>query len=115
MFKKVSLVALLLLTSCNPAPQKGADGYRFGEKQYEKFTVQINIVTYKSQTDLQKALGNRADVASKDVIAFSELKPPFDTCTIHMVDPKVTYQPEFVGHEMLHCVYGQWHTNNKTF
>jgi hypothetical protein len=31
-----------------------------------------------------------------------------------MVDPKVEYQPEFVGHEMLHCFYGQWHKNNKT-
>jgi hypothetical protein len=115
MFKKMSAVLLLLLTSCNPSPKQGADGYTFGEKQYEKSTVQINIVTYQSSADLQRALGNRAGVDASNVVAFSVLRPPFDTCTIHMVDPAVAYQPEFVGHEMLHCVYGQWHKNNKTF
>lgn len=115
MFKKMSMVLLLFLASCNPAPKSGADGYTFGEKQYEKQTVQINIVTYKSQADLQRSLGNRAGVDASNVVAYSVLRPPFDTCTIHMVDPSVSYQPEFVGHEMLHCTYGQWHKNNKTF
>lgn len=114
MFKKVAAVFLLFLTSCNPGPQKGADGYTFREKQFEKTKVQINIVTYKSQVDLQRALGNRGGVDRQTVVAFSELRAPFDVCTIHMVDPKVKYQPEFVGHEMLHCVYGQWHKDNKT-
>ena len=116
MLKKMSVVlSLLLLASCNQAPDQGADGYKFGEKQFEKSQVQINVVTYKSQTDLQKALGNRAGVDASNVVAFSVLRPPFDTCTIHMVDPKVKYQPEFVGHELLHCVYGQWHKDNSTF
>lgn len=115
MFKKAAAIFLLFLTSCNPVPQKGADGYIFHEKQFEKSTVQINVVTYKSQADLQRALGNRAGVDASNVVAFSVLRPPFDNCTIHMVDPAVSYQPEFVGHEMLHCVYGQWHKNNATF
>lgn len=114
MLKKAAAIFLLALTSCNPVPQKGADGYTFREKQFERTEVQINIVTYKSQADLQRALGNRAGVDASNVVAFSVLRPPFDTCTIHMVDPNVSYQPEFVGHEMLHCVYGQWHRDNNT-
>lgn len=113
MIKKISLLAALsLLFSCNPAPQVGSDGYTFGKKQYEKTTVQIDIVTYKSLSDLQAALSKRAGVDKSSVMAFSVLTPPFDKCTIHMVDPAVKYLPEFAGHEMLHCVYGQWHTNN---
>ena len=115
MFKKVAAVFLLFLASCGPTPQKGADGYTFGDKQYEKTTVQVNIVTYKSQAALQKALGNRAGVDASNVVAFSVLKPPFDTCTVHMVDPSISYKPEFVGHEFLHCTYGQWHKNNSSF
>lgn len=106
----------MLLASCNsPAPDQGADGYTFGEKQYERSTVRINIVTYQSRADLQRALGNAGNVDPSNVVAFSVLVPPFDVCTIHMVDPSVSYDPEFVGHEMLHCVYGQWHKNNNTF
>lgn len=115
MFKKVAAVFLLFLASCGPTPQQGADGYTFGQRQYEKTTVQVNIVTYKSQRDLQKALGTRAGVDASNVVAFSELRPPFDVCTIHMVDPSISYKPEFVGHEFLHCTYGQWHKNNSSF
>lgn len=114
MFKRVSLIFLLFLASCGPTPQTGKDGYTFDEKQYEKTTVQVNIVTYKSQKDLQKALGNRGGVDASNVMAFSVLKYPFDTCTVHMVDPSISYMPEFVGHEFLHCTYGQWHKNNST-
>lgn len=114
MFKKVILVLFLFLSACDQGPKQGADGYRFGQKQYTKQEVQINIVTYQSQRELQRVLGNRAGVQAENVVAFSVLQPPFDTCTIHMVDPAVSYQPEYVGHEFLHCVYGQWHKDNNT-
>lgn len=113
MIKKLLGIALLGLTvtSCDTGSNTGADGYKFGKPQYEKTQVQIQIVTYKTRSDLLKSAKARG-VADPDVVAFSVLKPPFDTCTIHMIDPRVSYEPEFVGHELLHCVYGQWHTNN---
>jgi len=119
MLKKLTLVAFLLLAGCSQSSTKqGADGYTFNQKQYEKQTVQINVITYKTEEELVKAVTPRlkgTDIDPKTVAAFSDLKPPFDVCTIHMIDPKVRYEPEFVGHEFLHCVYGQWHVNNNTY
>lgn len=115
MLKRIStLIMILALASCGSGGNTGSDGYKFGKTQYEKSTVQINVVTYKTQAELVKASKARG-VDSPDVVAFSVLRPPFDTCTIHMIDPKVKYQPEFVGHEFLHCVYGQFHSDNNSF
>ena len=103
----------LMLGSCDSSPKKGADGYRFGQKQYERDDVQVKIVTYKSQAEFNKIL-NQSKLP-KTTAAFSVLSPTFNTCTIHMIDPSVSYEPEFVGHEFLHCAYGQWHKNNESF
>lgn len=108
--KKFFALALLLLASCDQGPKTGADGYKFGQKQYEKQTVQVNIVVYKTQQDFNKVLTQRK--LPEKTAAFTVLRPPFDSCTIHMIDPAIRYEPEYVGHEFLHCVYGQWHTNN---
>ncbi len=101
-----------MLGSCDSAPKKGADGYKFGEKQYERNSVQVKIITYKSQSEFEKVL-QKYDLPVTTA-AFSVLVPPHDTCIIHMIDPSINYEPEFVGHEFLHCVYGQWHTDNKS-
>ena len=110
--KYAVLCSAILLAGCNNnAP--GADDYYFGTKQYQKDSVQVDIVTYESSAKLQRIAKDRYGVNSSTLVAFSILRPPFDRCTIHMVDPEVNYQPEFVGHEFLHCAYGQWHTSNE--
>ena len=114
MKRLLSLCVLALLSACN-SKSPGADDYYFGKKQYEMSSVQVKIVTYPSSAALQKVAGDKYGVKAKEnIAAFSVLRPPFDKCTIHMVDPAVSYQPEFVGHEFLHCVYGQWHTDNSS-
>lgn len=114
MLKKLYPVAFLLaLTSCDTGPNTGADGYKFGKPQYERQQVQVNIVKYKTREQLVAAAKARG-VNNPDIAAFSVLHPPFDTCTIHMIDPSVRYEPEYVGHEFVHCLYGQWHTNNNS-
>ena len=114
MFKKIITIAALaiLIASCKPVPKTGADGYTFGQKQYVKTSVQVNIVEFKTRQSFNKELARRG--LTEDVVAFTALKPPFDKCTIYMMDPSVEYVPEFIGHELLHCVYGQWHTNNNS-
>ena len=106
------LLVALLLSSCDAAPKKGADGYVFGNPQYQRNNVGVNIVTY-SKREFDKQLVKRK--LPNTTAAFTELKYPYDICTIHMIDPAIRYEPEFVGHEFLHCAYGQWHKDNNTF
>lgn len=111
--RKLWFVSLfLLLFSCEASTNRnGADGYTFGEPSYEKTRVTITLITYKTRKEFLDASKKRG-VKSNTVAAFAELKPPFDTCTIHVMDPRVKYEPEFYGHELAHCFYGQWHTSN---
>ena len=109
--KKILALSLLLLASCNQ-PTVGADQYQFGKKQYENKQVTVSVITYNSKTELLRE-SRKYGVNNPELVAFSLLNSnKQDVCTIHMMDPSVSYQPEFVGHEFLHCVYGQWHTNN---
>jgi hypothetical protein len=115
MFNKFFTVTLFafIVASCKPVPNTGADGYQFGTPQYEKQQVLVNVVTYNTQKELL-ASAKAKGVNDTEIVAFSELRAPFDVCTIHMVKPTVKYEPEFVGHEFLHCSYGQWHTSNQS-
>jgi hypothetical protein len=113
MKKLLALPLLLLLASCNNT-NTGTDGYVFGQKQYEQSSVNVNVVVYKNEQEIYKAAKVRgADYPN--IIAFTVLQGNNpSTCTIHMLDPAIKYKPEFIGHEFLHCVYGQWHTNNES-
>lgn len=116
-FASLLFILLLLVTSCDSSPKRGADGYKFGEKQYTQNELGVKVVTYSTRADFNRELKKR-NLSTKDgeIMAFSILftEAP-NLCVIHMMDPAVEYRPEFVGHEFLHCVYGQWHTNNKSF
>lgn len=112
-FIKIVLLALLLVACSDSAK----DGYSFGTKSYTHNLVEVSVVTYTSREELRKAIKN-PEKLSESVMAFSVLYKKdgvaLPKCTIHMMDPAVVYEPEFVGHEFLHCVYGQWHTNNSS-
>lgn len=110
------VIAFNSLASCSDQTPPAKDGYKFGSKQYELNDIRVEVKTYKTYKEIQDAA--RAidkNVTQADTIAaFSVIRPPSNTCTIHMIDPSVSYEPEFVGHEFLHCVYGQWHTDNNS-
>ena len=111
----IPIVALLLF-GCDQAPRTGADGYRFGEKQYTQTKISVELVLYPTREELDREINRRKlNTETTRVVAFTSLYKDDPTrCTIHMMDPSVEYAPEFVGHEFLHCVYGQWHKNNKS-
>lgn len=114
--KKLLLIPLLLLlSSCEPAKKTGSDGYTFGEKQYTQTPVTVEVIIYPNRVAFEKELKRlKLTADGGDIVAFTSLYPSDKSrCTINMVDPAVEYVPEFIGHEFLHCVYGQWHTSNQ--
>ena len=104
------IIAAFSIVSCNQLPLS-ADGYNFGNPSFEKSKVEVVFVTYETRAEFIEAAKKR-NVDSLELQAFTELRDPFNKCTIHAMDPRVKYQPEFIGHELAHCFYGQWHTNN---
>ncbi|QUT04058.1 hypothetical protein KFK14_12965 [Sphingobium phenoxybenzoativorans] len=105
--KRAILIAAALLTSCNDAP----DGYRFGKPEYIRESMTLNVVQHSSHAELRgAALAAGADAGNdRELMAFSVITARGSTCTIHIVDPAVSYQPQWIGHEVAHCIYGRWH------
>jgi hypothetical protein len=116
MKKFIFIVLLFLLASCNDTSvnsRKGVDGYTFGEPSFEKNRVTITIVTYSSRKELLEA-AKKTGINNRDLAAFALIPADSNnnTCTVHIMSPKVSYEPEWYGHEFMHCFYGQWHTSN---
>lgn len=100
-----------------PTPQTeyrvGADGYVFLIKHYTNTKPKINIIVYPHREALRVAA--RKQKLGENTLAFvmRDTQDNKKTCNIHIVDPFYSYEPEIVGHEFLHCVYGQWHIYNR--
>lgn len=110
-------LSLCLAALASPAmarvepPQRGADGYYFGKAEHRNLEPEIVFVVHRSLDDLRAAVpdATAAEVkrAVRDLYAWSALQG--ERCTVHIVDPRVSYQPEWIGHEITHCIFGRWH------
>lgn len=108
--------ALLAMTS-SPAYAsnkkfEGMDGYEFSDPKDPRSTITVTVKVYPDYKSVREAVMALGVKAVPKVWAFSVVKG--NTCTIHMIDPNKDYRPELIGHEYLHCVYGQWHGTNVT-
>jgi hypothetical protein len=110
--KLLLIGCVAFLSACDSPTNRGTDGYTFDKATISKQQVTINIIEYDSLIELNEAalkVGAKVEV-NGEIMAFSVLRPPsYSTCTIHIVNPKSGYRPEYIGHEMIHCFYGEWH------
>ena len=122
--KKILLSLLLLplffVTSCDNTPKnkRGADGYYFEKETFTRTEFPVEVILVQSEKEMIQLFKQRTNVAGeispKDVAAFAVIRLNDTKCTIYMLDPKVNYQPEFIGHEFVHCIYGVWHREPQT-
>ena len=97
------LLLTIILSGCATVP-RGQDAYRFDHREWYEPEKPIVFVEHKSLEDLRSA----APVRGKgEVMAWSVLTK--DRCIVHIIDPKVSYEPKWIGHEIAHCLYGRWH------
>jgi hypothetical protein len=104
------------LSGCEPkkSGNMGRDGYRFETAQYVSTDLDTNVILVKSQQEMltlyTEKTGKQMPPNAK-LHAFATLYPTHpEVCTLYMLDPRTTtYEPEFIGHEFAHCVFGQWH------
>lgn len=106
------LLVLAVIAGCDDTP-RGADGYRFGSKEFSRDRVDLSVVEYSSLEALQTEARARGIGHWRQVQAFATFGRDSATCTIHIVDPARRYAPEFIGHEIAHCLYGRWHAEDE--
>lgn len=91
---------------------RAGDGY--STKEFHPTTAPnpgmiTTVVSHPSRAAL-RAEAKRMGATDPDTLAaFSARTVSGSRCTVHVVDQSVIYEPEQVGHEMLHCFYGSWH------
>lgn len=109
MKKLLVIFSILLLVSCEPAPKKGADDYSFESKEYEKTDLNIEFVILRNQREFDEASTKYAN-GVQGLEAFGVLVPSENRCILYIKDPEWQYVPEFIGHEVAHCIWGRWHS-----
>jgi hypothetical protein len=87
----------------------GVDGYLFEGADYlPKTDFKVKMVYSTDLTQLRKNAGVPTD---SSLVAYTI--PPSaengNTCEIHIVDPRHQYWPEYIGHEFVHCLVGNFH------
>ena len=111
----VIATALFSLVACdNTSKQKGKDGYYFEKESFTRTEFPVEVVLVKDAAaitaEIKKRNNIQGTVEPKNVAAFSVVRLNDPKCTIYMIDPKNKYEPEFIGHEFVHCIYGVWHS-----
>jgi hypothetical protein len=115
MFGLEIVVLLGALVACdNTYKQKGKDGYYFEKETFTRTNFPVEVILVKDAAAITAEIKKRnhiqGTVDPKNVAAFSVIRSNDPKCTIYMIDPKNKYEPEFIGHEFVHCIYGVWHS-----
>ena len=100
--------ALLFIPGCSDYSPSGKDGYKFEEKEYEKLDIQVSVVVLQDQAQFNKEAKKWAP-GVEGLQAFGRLQPKLNRCIIYVKDPDWQYHPEWMGHELAHCIWGRWH------
>lgn len=82
-------------------PEEGIDKSHYN---FERTPMQITVYTYSSQRELERTIGASRD---SDLLGYAILYPEDRECEVHVLEDKEFL--ETLGHEIAHCLYGEWH------
>ena len=107
------VLLLIVITSCDSKPKRvGVDGYYFEKETFTHTSFPVEVVLVQSDAEMarliREAKNVQGEVDPKAVAAFSSIRSD-GRCKVYMIDPKIRYEPQWIGHEFVHCVYGVWH------
>ena len=105
--KRLAALAALALAACQ---QQGADGYAFERGEFDRNEIAVTVVEHPSLADLRADAARRGvRDGNREIMAFGLVSTDRPACEIHIVDPAQDYRPEWIGHELTHCIRGRWH------
>lgn len=104
------LAALALLAPTATFAKSGDDGFRFTQKEWERTRFTVEVVVHPDLRSLRTTAIREGAEFQGDIAAFSKVNTnPNAPCRIHMVDPTKYFHRKYIGHELLHCMFGRWH------
>jgi hypothetical protein len=107
----LALAALATLPLAGCDNNRGTDGYTCDKKEYTRETQLLTVVLHPDIRHLRHSytvlVTGKSVFADPNLMAYSLLTP--DSCEVHIVDPGKSYKPEWIGHELVHCLHGRWH------
>lgn len=113
---RVFAILLLLVTGCSSSPSKfsyGADDYKFLVKEYENLRPKVNFVLLKNDAEYDSARKKKLGTKWDTVSAFTLWIPETGECTVYIKDPEWNWEPELIGHEVAHCIWGRYHKGKR--
>lgn len=105
----LGLLLLAVPTTIHARPRPASDGYYFEQGDMQRTKMTLTIELYPSEEALRASSPEFANFP--ELVAKSTWMTQTPVCTIKMVDPAKLYEPEFIGHELVHCIYGRWHNS----
>lgn len=89
---------------------EASDGYIFEGKEFQHTEIDLKVIVINNVAEFD-ALKNKLVPGIDNLQAFSAINPFTNSCTVYVKDPLWEYQPEFLGHEIAHCIWGRWHNH----
>ena len=97
----------LLVAGCNRQP--AADGYKFEKHEFQRSDIEVSIVQFGNRSDFEKAAKAKGIADPAALAAFGAVATDEPRCTIYAMYIPNNYEPEYLGHELTHCIYGRFH------
>ena len=89
-----------------------SDGYQFESKQFEQAEIELSVRVFADLEELAAAAVRVGLPEHTD--AFASVYDSGRRCTIHLLDPAANpWEPATVGHEIAHCIWGDYHPSQK--
>jgi hypothetical protein len=102
----VAVLGALVLAACGEGPT--ADGYTFEKAEFTREQFTVTMVQYDSNREfLAAATAHGAGVEGVQAFAVVSAREP--KCAIHILRVTKEYRPQWLGHELAHCMHGRWH------
>jgi hypothetical protein len=108
------MIALIVASFASAQSFKFAkDDHKFLVKEIENLTPIVEFILLETDEEHDAARKEFIGHGWNKVSAFTRWNETEGTCKIYIKDPLWKYEPELIGHEVAHCIWGRFHKGRK--
>ena len=100
----ILVIILKALQGCLYLPYKVT-----GKEDFTMTEFHLSIITYPNKEELGKAADEYGVSGMRPIHAFAAWNTSEKICIIHVTKVKRQADLEIYGHELFHCMHGNWH------